>query len=112
MQRSTESEEDGSTLVGDHGMDVAVEDEFEEVLVFVTMPDFDECNLLTESTVVSVENVMSEEPVCKVNNLTFTGQHEVNLGTQMFFVSDPQTGEVRFVDKSINILKFTLKTIE
>jgi hypothetical protein len=83
-------------------------DKYEEVLVYVDFPDFDACNLLDETTAVELVGICGEEPRCKIGELNFSGQHEINLGTQLFVESD--TGKC--VGHSVNVVNFRLRTID
>jgi hypothetical protein len=83
-------------------------DDYEEVLVYVDFPDFDACNLLNETTTVELFDICGEEPRCKIGELNFSGQHEINLGTQLFVESD--TGKC--VGHGVNVVNFRLNTID
>ena len=84
------------------------EDEFEEVLVYVDFPDFDECRLISESTIVELRDVCGEAPTCKIGELNFVGQHEINLGTQLFV--NRETGQC--IGSSTSVLNFRLSSID
>ena len=91
-------------------MDVAEEDEYEEIFVYVDFPDFDECNLLTDATELEISNIDGENPTCRINDLNFTGEHEINLGSQLFFEHLPNN-TVQFVGQSVNVVKFKLASV-
>jgi hypothetical protein len=82
--------------------------DYEEVLVYVDFPDFDECALLTDIAVVELTDLSGDAPKCKIGGLNFVGQYEVNLGTQLFV--DKETGQC--VGSSGNVLNFQLKSID
>ena len=86
------------------------EEEFEEILVYVDFPDFDECSLLNDTAHVTLQNILSPTPTCKINNLSFTGQHEINLGTQLFFECNDKG--TQYECKSVNVLKFKLSSVQ
>lgn len=95
-------------------MDVAVqdvdnkEDDFEEVLVYVDFPDFDECTFLKDTTTIQLFDLAGSTPRCKVGELNFVGQHETNLGTQLFV--DKDTGKC--IGLTTNVLNFKLSSID
>jgi hypothetical protein len=102
-----------STSGGNSGLQRAEDvvedpDDYEDVLVYVDFPDFDACSLLNETTKVELHDICGEEPRCKIGELNFSGQHEVNLGTQLFVESD--TGKC--VGHSVNVVNFRLRTID
>lgn len=84
------------------------ESEYEEVLVYVDFPNFDECALLTDISVIKLNDLCGENPTCKIGELNFSGKHEINLGTQLFV--DKESGKC--IGSSVNVLNFTLKTID
>lgn len=100
-------------MSADNSMDVehvqADEEEYEELLVYVEFPDFDQCNLLNEGTVVELHGLASANPTCKINDLNFVGIQEINLGTQLFFQHTAEA--VEFEGTSVNVLKFRLSSI-
>ena len=84
------------------------DEEYEEVLVYVDFPDFDNCALLTDISVLELTDLCGESPRCKIGELNFTGQHEVNLGTQLFFDNEHGKG----VGQGVNVLNFRLASID
>lgn len=88
----------------------SLNEDFEEVLVYVDFPDFDECSFLHESTVLELYDVTGPNPTCKVNNVVFSGHQEMNLGTQMFFGHDDTS--VGYVGSSTQVVNFRLSKIE
>lgn len=88
----------------------SLNEEFEEVLVYVDFPDFDECSFLNESSVLELHDVTGAKPTCKINNVVFSGQQEMNLGTQMFFAHDDAS--VGYVGSSTQVVKFRLSKFE
>eukprot|EP01032_Pedospumella_encystans_P023642 gene23642-26757_t len=85
------------------------EEEYEDLLVYVEFPDFDQVNLLNEGTVVEFHDLATANPTCKINDLNFVGNQEINLGTQLFFQHTPDT--VEFEGTSVNVVKFQLSSI-
>lgn len=101
------AEETKTVEPGHHGDD----GDFEEVLVYVDFPDFDECSFMNEATVLELHDVTGPNPSCTVDNLIFKGKQELNLGTQMFFDhNDPSS--VEYIGSSINVVKFRMSKIE
>lgn len=96
-----------------NAMDVDTEvvagDEYEEVLVYVDFPDFDDCVLLNDGTTVELNDLAGPNPSCKINDLHFSGEHEINLGSQLFFEHTSNT--VEFKGQSVNVVKFRLSSI-
>jgi hypothetical protein len=82
--------------------------DYEEVLVYVDFPDFDECALLTDVAVVELMDLSGDAPKCKIGDLNFVGQYEMNLGTQLFV--DKETGQC--IGSSASVLNFQLKSID
>lgn len=60
-------------------------DEFEEVLVFVKFSDFEGLSLLKDTDTVELIGLETENPICKIRDMTFAGEHCTSLGTQAFF---------------------------
>lgn len=87
-----------------------IDDLYEEVLVYVDFPDFDECNFLMDGKTLELGNVFGEQPTCKIGDLNFTGNHELNLGTQLFFESDESS--TACVGRSDRIINFKLSSID
>lgn len=69
----------------------ASEEEWEDVLIYVNFPYFEDNNLLREETKIVLGDFTSSTPYCRIENnsnqLVFEGQYELNLGTQLFFTS-------------------------
>ena len=87
-------------------------EEFEEVLVYVEFPDFDECSFLNETSQIELIGMLDPEPTCKINNLVFKGHYEINLGTQLFFEESSDQNNVEYAGQAVNIVKFKLSSIE
>ncbi|KAJ1396806.1 hypothetical protein B484DRAFT_425132 [Ochromonadaceae sp. CCMP2298] len=86
------------------------EEDFEEILVYLEFPDFDDNSLLLDTTRVELYDITGATPTCKVGNLTFTGSSEVNLGTQLFMGADSD-GSV-CIGESVNVVQFKLSKID
>ncbi len=88
------------------------ESEYEEVLVYVDFPDFHRLNLLNNDTKIQLSDLAGPEPKCKINDsVNFSGEHQTNLGTQLFFQKD-QKGNIEYYDKTISCLKFQFQSID
>ncbi len=85
--------------------------EYEEVYVYVGFPDFDDLQLLSASTIIELSGLEGDSPVCKINNVTFKGEHQTNLGTQLFFdsvIDEPPT----LYAKTDNCISFKFQSVD
>jgi hypothetical protein len=90
--------------------------EEEELIICVNFPDFDNCQLFNEETILQITDLVSDIPKCTIdNNKYFVGKHQISLGTQLFFTADEGNNKNNFVSytsKSINVVNFKLKSLE
>mmetsp|Transcript_11004 Transcript_11004/g.24396 ORF Transcript_11004/g.24396 Transcript_11004/m.24396 type:complete len:121 (-) Transcript_11004:54-416(-) len=94
----------------EENMEEEEEEDFEEILVYLEFPDFDDNSLLHDTARVELYDITGATPTCKVGNLTFTGSSEVNLGTQLFMGADGD-GSV-CIGESVNVVQFKLSKID
>ena len=106
--RNVEEMSESNSMDVEHGQ--SDDEEYEDLLVYVEFPDFDQVNLLNEGTaVVELHDLATANPTCKINDLNFVGNQEINLGTQLFFQHTPDS--VEFEGTSVNVVKFQLSSI-
>ena len=62
------------------------DDEYEETLVYVKFEA--DANMLMKAEGFKLIDVDGPNPRCEVDGVQFTGQHQINLGTVLFFSKD------------------------
>lgn len=77
---------------------VVEEDEFEETYVYLAFEEFNDLNFFRDDTKLEFRGLESEKPTCILYgaqykdgepcNIEFSGQHEVSLGTRLFFPTE------------------------
>lgn len=69
-----------------------MEDEYDEVLVFISFADLDNSDLLNSDEPLLLDGLTSEAPFCRMGDLRFQGQHEYSLGSHLFFQHNDKSG--------------------
>jgi hypothetical protein len=97
----------------------ADDDEYEELLLYVSFKDTGELPLLNSSSKIIISDLMSGKPRCQVRRrdtkvFHFEGQHRINLGTCALFNSDGEGIHKthKFVDKTIRCVQFELVDVD
>lgn len=91
--------------------------EYEEVLIYVDFPDFDNCPLINPESTINFKNITSATPSCDIGNLHFVGEHQINLGTQLFVDTTMQRATnlsetVTIPAISKNVIEYKLRSID
>ena len=107
--------------------DLGEDEEYEEAFLFLDFPDFDGIDFLDAEKQLIFDNLAGPNPSCRIGNLSFSGRHELNLGTQIFLPTKRQdTGSVSqqasafgdakkgsdTITNTTSIVKFELKHID
>jgi hypothetical protein len=90
------------------------ENEYEEVLIYVAFPDFDNTEYISKSSSLTISDIMSESPLCEVNKTQFIGEHRLNVGTQLFFKDGSKNvhdSDLDYIGLSNKKLKFSIHSI-
>ena len=99
------------------------EDEFEETYVYLAFEEFNDLNFCRDDTKIEFRGLESEKPTCIVYgaqykngepcNIEFSGQHEVSLGTRLFFPTeyneDLDSNSPGAEDKQITLANSTIQ---
>ena len=65
---------------------VGSDEEYEEVLIALTFPDFDGTNFFDGGKTLTLRGLASSQrPTCSVGGCEFEGEHVFSLGSQLFF---------------------------
>ena len=97
------------------------EEEEEEVLVYVQFEDHNEANTLLKAIgkrggeIKQLINTAADaQPTCVVDGITFSGQHQINLGTVLFFGAkkNDRSNKVELVGSTERVLKFSKQTVK
>ena len=90
-----------------------IDDDYEEVLVYVKFDDFDDVNFFFESEKIEIKNIEGPTPTCFVDNFKFAGKHNINLGSLLFFENKNVEANLisEFLGKSNTTLEFALRYI-
>lgn len=92
-------------------------DDYEEALVYLKFPYFDEQSFLMNSpnTTIELIDIDSATPKCKIGELMFSGHYEVNIGTLLFFDTpveeENSSKSTTLVGKTITCASFQLTSI-
>ena len=94
------------------------EEEEEEVLVYVQFEDRNEANTLLKAVASGggeikqlIKTAADAHPTCIVDGISFSGQHQINLGTVLFFgAKQNDRNNVELVGTTDRVLKFSEKT--
>ena len=90
-------------------------EEEEEVLVYVQFEDRKEASALLKAVASSGDEIKqlintsaNAHPTCIVGGTTFSGQHQINLGTVLFFgAKQNDRNNVKLMGTTDRVLKFT-----
>ena len=85
-------------------------DEDEEVLLYLSFPDFLQTKLFDEPKEIKLERLGTSNPSCEIDGIRFTGTNEFSLGTQLFFDIE-QKGDEFLVGYSNKRIRFDLQFI-
>lgn len=98
-------------------------DDYEETIVFVSFPEFENNPFLLQSQQITLTGLDGPNPRCNVefgdgrtdnNNYLFYGKYNVNLGTQMLFsLKDIDSGSVdaKLLSKCDRRIKFEIMEV-
>eukprot|EP01031_Cornospumella_fuschlensis_P036602 gene36602-44403_t len=88
------------------------DDEYEEVLAFVSFPELANADFISDDKVFLFENLSGANPKCTLDGMVFEGKQTVQLGSMLYFCKEDAKGEdqaMRFLGHSINGVPFKLK---
>lgn len=94
--------------------DYCSDDEYEETLIYVKFEDFSDVSFFNESNKIEIADIEETSPKCTVDNFTFAGKYNLNLGTLLFFEKSNIPGEqmdVVLAGSCSTTLDFSLRSI-
>lgn len=87
--------------------------EEEEVIVLAKFSNANHKALIQESKSIkfSTSSLFTENPVCIIDGLKFTGNHEVEVGTQLYLNKNSSSKDDLIIGMSEKIIQFNLSSI-